>query len=352
MFMEMLLTGYLANSQSIPSSWSLNKYHSIQLVLKMKYLIFVFTALCCITAITTSSGNRCEAAETEVQRTKHRIDTHIHLYDTRRNIEITWPPENDKILYQPHLPDEYSKLAKAAGVTGVVVVEASLRYPDNRWVLDLVEDDDFYVGLVGNIDVTGKDFKKKLTAQKEDSRFVGIRPRNRDSIDFTDKRVLRNLKILADSNLTMDYLTNGGGIDGLKIIEEVARKIPHLKIVVNHCLGYNFDGEAPSDDWISMVKQLASHPNVSCKISGLYQRSTEQPAPKQIAYYQDVLSIIWDSFGTDRIVYGSNWPVTKHSGSYQSYVDLVDQFISSKGQEARENYYWRNASKIYNLGIK
>lgn len=318
----------------------------------MNHLTFLFTALCCVAAMLVSPSDHCGAAENETQQTKHRIDTHIHLYDTRRDIEFTWPPESDKVLYQPHLPAEYSEIAKAAGVTGVVVVEASLRYPDNQWVLDLVHEDDFYVGLVGNIDVTTADFAEKLNAQKKDSRFIGIRPRNREAIDFTSKIVLQNLTMLADNNLTMDYLTNGGGIDGLKTIEEVARKIPHLKIVVNHCLGYNFDGKAPSRDWIASVKQLASHPNVSCKISGLYQRSTQQPAPKEIAYYQDVLNIIWESFGKDRIVYGSNWPVTKHSGSYQSYVDLVDKFISSKGQDARESYYWRNAAKIYNLGLE
>lgn len=292
------------------------------------------------------------ATEPVVKPTKHRIDTHIHLYDTRRNIEITWPPESDKVLYQPHLPEEYSKLAKASGVTGVVIVEASLLYEDNQWALDLVSDDDFYVGLVGNIDVTKRNFKKKLIERKKDSRFVGIRPRNRDAIQFDDPIVLKNLKKLADHDLTMDYLTNGGGIEGLQIIESVASKIPELRIVVNHCLGYNFDGKKPSQEWVSSVEKLASHPNVFCKISGLYQRSTEQPAPQDIAYYEDVLEVLWKEFGKERLIYGSNWPVTKHTGSYESYVKLVDQFISSKGQAARESYYWSNAAKAYKLNLK
>ncbi len=292
------------------------------------------------------------AAEPDTQPAKHVIDTHIHLYDTRRDIEITWPPASDEILFQPHLPEEYSKLAKSAGVTGVVVVEASLNYDDNQWVLDLVEKDDFYVGLVGNIDVTDPDFPQKLEQQKKDQRFVGVRPRNRDSIDFADSQVLENLQKLSDSGLAMDYLTNGGGIEGIRVIKRVANKIPDLKIVVNHCLGYDFDGKAPPAKWIRAVKQLAKNPNVSCKISGLYQRSTKQPAPHDIGYYQDVLETIWDAFGQDRILYGSNWPVTKHTGTYASFVNLVDAFIDSKGQEAKEHYYWKNASRIYNLPIR
>ena len=305
-----------------------------------------------VIGITTLLGDCLFAAEPTIKATKHRIDTHIHLYDTRRDIEITWPPTSDKILYQPHLPEEYTKLAKASGVTGVVIVEASLLYDDNQWVLDLVKEDDFYVGLVGNIDVTRTDFGARLSERQKDPRFVGIRPRNRDSIDYTNETVLKNLQILADSNLTMDYLTNGGGIEGLEIIEKVAAKIPELQIIVNHCLGYNFDGQKPSSEWVSTVKKLASHPNVSCKISGLYQRSTQQPAPQEIGYYQDVLEVLWDSFGKKRLIYGSNWPVTKHTGTYQSYVNLVDQFISQKGRVSRERYYWRNAARIYNLPIK
>ena len=105
-----------------------------------------------------------------VKPVKHLIDTHIHFYDTTRDIEMSWPPKDDKVLFKPHLPAEYSKLAKASGVTGVVIVEASDHLEDNRWILDLVDDDDFYLGLVGNIDVYREDFEiqlKKVEARQE-----------------------------------------------------------------------------------------------------------------------------------------------------------------------------------------
>lgn len=288
----------------------------------------------------------------DIQPVKHLIDTHIHLYDTTRKVEITWPPKDDAVLYKPHLPAEYSKVAKAAGVTGVIVVEASLNYEDNQWVLDLVEDDSFYVGLVGNIDVSSDDFEQRLLKLKSDKRFVGIRPRSRKPVDFTDERVLGNLRTLARHNLTMDYLTNSGGIPGILAIDRVAREIPNLRIVVNHCLGYDFDGNTPSQEWVAAVEHLAENKNVTCKISGLYQRSVPQPAPQDISHYESVLSVLWDSFGKDRLIYGSNWPVTKHTGSYASFVKLVDQFISAKGQEARERFYWKNAASVYRLPLE
>src|SRR6056297_2164586 len=118
---------------------------------------------------------------------KHLIDTHIHFYDTTRDVEMSWPPKDDTVLYKPHLPSEYSRVAKASGVTGVVIVEASNRLADNQWILDLVGGDDFYLGLVGNIDVYREDFETQLIKLKRDRRFVGVRPRGATSIDFSDE---------------------------------------------------------------------------------------------------------------------------------------------------------------------
>ncbi len=288
----------------------------------------------------------------EPEPVKHVIDTHIHLYDTTRDIKVTWPPVDDEVLYKPHLPAEYSRVAKGAGVTGVIIVEASNRIEDNQWVLDLVKDDEFFVGLVGNVDVYREDFEEQIVRLKRDKRFVGVRARRPGKIDFSEGIVLANLRILAKHDLALDYLTNGGGIAGIKTIDRVARAIPDLRIVVNHCLGYNFDGKSPDAKWTAAVESLAANKKVSCKISGLYQRSVPQPAPQEVGHYEAVLEVLWKAFGKDRLIYGSNWPCTKHTGSYESYRNLVDVFFSEKGQDAREHYYWKNAAVAYGLPLE
>ncbi len=293
-----------------------------------------------------------QIAGADIKPVQHIIDTHIHLYDTTREQKVDWPPESDEILYRPHLPAEYSRLAKDAGVTGVVVVEASDRLEDNRWVLDLVKGDEFYMGLVGNVDVYREDFDQHVTRLKKDSRFIGVRARGAKPIDFTNDLVLSNLNMLSQHRLTMDYLTNGGGIPGIQIADKLAGTIPKLTIVIDHCLGYDFDGRPPSPDWVAAVKSLASNKNVYCKISGLYQRCATQPAVKEPDHYRAVLDVLWNHFGSKRLIYGSNWPCTRHSGSYASFLKLVDSWISSKGQEARENYYWRNSATAYRLPLK
>lgn len=131
---------------------------------------------------------------------EHLIDTHIHLYDTRRDKGVPWPPKDDEVLYKPHLPAEFRKVSKASGVTGVVIVEASERLEDNRWVLDLVKGDPTFVALVGNVDPYRDDFDAQVGRLAKDDRFVGVRARNPESIDYEDAKVLRSFRSLAKRN--------------------------------------------------------------------------------------------------------------------------------------------------------
>lgn len=283
---------------------------------------------------------------------KHLIDTHIHLYDPRRPKGIPWPPADDKVLYKPHLPEEFSKLAKPAGVTGVVVVEASDRLEDNKWVLNEVGDDPFYVALVGNIDPYRKDFGKQLKRLRKDKRFVGIRARNSGPIDYSDPQVLANFRLLEKAGLSLDILANGKGVKGVREVDVLAGEVPNLRIIVDHVLGYDIDGKPPGQEWLDAVASLAKHKNVSCKVSGLYQRCTQQPAPHDPDHYRTVLDPLWENFGSDRLIYGSNWPCTKKSGDYDSFVRLVNAYFSEKGQAACEQYFWKNAAIAYGLPLK
>lgn len=316
-------------------------------------IVFSVTTLFLSAAFTgTSFGAEESSTKPPLPTVKHLIDTHIHLYDTRRPEGVPWPPADDKVLYKPHLSEEFSKLAKPAGVTGVVIVEASDRLEDNRWVLNEVGDDPFYVALVGNIDPYRKDFGKQLNRLRKDKRFVGIRARNSGPIDYADPQVLANFRLLEKAGLSLDILANGKGVEGVREVDVLAGKVPSLRIIVDHVLGFDIDGKPPGQEWLDAVASLAKHKNVSVKVSGLYQRCTQQPAPHDPDHYRTVLDPLWTNFGPDRLIYGSNWPCTKKSGDYDSFVRLVNAYFSEKGQAACEQYFWKNAATAYGLPLK
>lgn len=290
--------------------------------------------------------------ELPLPNVKHLIDTHIHLYDTSRPDGVPWPPVSDNVLYKPHLPAEYSKVSKPAGVTGVVIVEASDRLEDNNWVLKQIDGDPLFVALVGNIDPTRKDFGEQLKRLSSDKRFVGIRARSKKPIDYTDAQVLANFRLLEKAGLSLDILVNGKGVTGVRQVDALATQVPKLRIIVNHVLGYDIDGQPPGQEWLDAVASLAKHPNVFCKVSGLYQRCKQQPAPHDPNHYRTILDPLWQHFGSRRLVYGSNWPCTKKSGNYESFVRVVNGYFSTKGQEACEQYFWKNAATAYGLDLK
>lgn len=311
---------------------------------------FVVALLCGLTLHSSRVVAEDAPAGEPRARPSRIVDTHIHLYDTRRREGVPWPPKDDEVLYGPHLPADFERVARPAGVTGVVIVEASDRLADNRWVLDLVKGNDFFVGLVGNVDPYREDFAEHVDRLRRDRRFVGIRARVQGRrIDYRNERVLESFAHLAERELTLDILMNGEKADVVREIDRVARRLPKLTIVVNHVLGYDIDGKPPGDDWVAAVERLAANENVYCKVSGLYQRSVPQPAPRDLDHYRSLLDVLWKHFGSERLVYGSNWPVTKKSGDYASYVRIVDEYFAAKGEEARERYFWRNAVRAYRL---
>jgi len=276
------------------------------------------------------------------------IDTHIHLYDTSREQGVPWPYKDSGHLYKPHLPADFAKVAKPLGVTDVVVVEASHWVEDNQWLLDLVEGDDFYVGIVGNLHPATDGFAKNLERFARDPRYVGIRVRNNDIEFELTPQVIKNLKLLADRGMTVDFLV---GTASLESIDTLATKIPNLTIIINHCAGYRTDGKPVDASWRRQIEEVAQHKNVYCKFSGMLEHAKGKPAPIDVEYYRPVLDVLWKAFGARRLIYASNWPVVRNGGDYEKHLNLCFSYLRPKGKNATESVFWKNAVRVYGLKL-
>lgn len=278
------------------------------------------------------------------------IDTHIHLYDTTRPQGLPWPPKTDKVLYRPILTKHFDKVAKENGITATVIVEASVWLPDNQWVLDLVKHDpDKYIGLVGSLEIGKPGFAKNLKQLSKDPRFVGIRMRERDPKDFFTDAVWKDLKLLADMNQTLDVLMFNFSLEEVAM---VAKRIPKLKILINHVAGSDIDGKPAAAEWIAGVKRAAAQPNVYCKISGLFQQSHRSPSPTDVEFYKPTLDVLTAEFGEDRLIYGSNWPVTMRGGKYGDFKQVVLDYYGPQGRIVLEKLLYRNALAFYGLELR
>ncbi len=276
------------------------------------------------------------------------VDTHIHLYDTNRDGGVPWPPESDTILYRPVLPPDFAKICQENGITATIIVEASHLLADNQWVLDLVRDEpDRYIGLVGSLEVGTPDFAENLKTLSSDPRFVGIRIRDKPrGSDYFNDAVWRDLETLSDLGQTLDVLMANFSLEE---VDRIASRLPDLKILVNHAAGAIIDGQPVDPEWAQDLAKAAGNPNVHCKISGLFQQSRMQPSPTELTFYKPVLDELWNAFGEDRLIYGSNWPVTMRGGTYASYKAVVMDFLEPKGDTAKRKILADNAYQFYGL---
>ena len=95
------------------------------------------------------------------------------------------------------------------------------------------------------------------------------------------------------------------------------------------------------------MRRIARRPNVFCKVSAVLQHSAVLPAPEDVDFYRPTLDVLWDAFGEDRLVYGSNWPNVEQIGPYSQELAITSGYFREKGDEAADKFLWGNARVAY-----
>lgn len=270
------------------------------------------------------------------------IDTHTHFYDPTRRQGVPWPPMTDQVLYKPHLPEHFRSLTEKHGVVGTVVVEASSWLEDNQWILDLAKDNPVIVGFIGNLELDKPEFADHLEHFSENPIFRGLRLHGLTITRSLGKRVFKdNLHRLADRELTLDLV---GDTQMLPTIERLAKLVPDLRIVIDHLPFRNW-----SDDMKEIRRALikiAELPNVYVKISDVVRRVNESIVEKP-EFYCPVLDVLWELFGPNRAMFGSNWPVSNRIAPYASIIKVVAEYFSTKQQSEAEKFFYTNSQAAY-----
>lgn len=277
------------------------------------------------------------------------VDCHTHFYDPTRPEGVPWPGKDDDVLYRPVLPRHFLKEAKPVGVTKTIVIEASPWVEDNSWLLDLARANPSVVGVVGNLAPGQPKFAEHLRRFAANKLYRGIRVGDDIIRAALEKpEVLADVRQLAEHDLELDAI---GPAESASDVARLAEKLPELRIVINHLSGVNIDGKAPPEVWLSGMRAAAKHKNVYCKVSAMVELAKlpagAKRAPLDVAFYKPILDATWESFGDDRLIYGSDWPVTDRLATYRETFTLMQQYMSARGRAAAEKYFATNAEKAY-----
>jgi predicted TIM-barrel fold metal-dependent hydrolase len=272
------------------------------------------------------------------------IDTHTHFFDPTRPEGVPWPSKNDKVLYRSVLPPEYRKLASPFGVVGTVVVEASPWVEDNQWLLELAEKDSFLVGIVGRLETSSDAFEKNLKRFAKNPLYRGIRISHNELKKGLEGNIVDRCKLLIDNDLELDV---NGGPDMPADVAILAGKLPKLRIVINHCANLKIDGKEPPRPWLEGMAAASKHPNVFCKVSALVEQTGQKEAPKDVEYYRPVLDALWTRFGEQRLIFGSNWPVSERGAPFETVVTIVRDYFTARSARAASRFFLGNSQVAY-----
>ncbi len=272
------------------------------------------------------------------------IDTHTHFYDPTRPQGVPWPAQGSS-LYRPVYPKDWAAVAGKHGIRETVVIEASKLLEDNDWILNLAQKEKAIVGFVGNLQPSDNDFAVNLKRLAANPIFRGIRVSGSALLDnLSSEAFLAGLTLMAKLNLSLDV----SGVPDPAVIATLASKVPELRIVIDHCGGCG-DPQKLKPEWKEGMAACAKQKQVFCKVSALVEMAEAAPgkAPADTAYYLPVLDFLWERFGADRLLYGSNWPVSDKGASYDVAFKIVSDYFRPKGSAACEKYFWKNSLAAY-----
>jgi predicted TIM-barrel fold metal-dependent hydrolase len=279
------------------------------------------------------------------------VDAHAHFYQVTRPGGVEWPPRGSGALDRDYLVSDYEAVARPLGVVGVVVVEASPLPADTQWMLEHAGGHSLFRALVAELDVDAPDAPARLAAHVEDPRIAGVRAFLWTGAIELDEEQLGLLRTLSDSGMTLDLISRGEKNPKPGIVR-LARAVPELRIVVDHLAGA--DGRVPSPAWVAALRSLAACPNVHLKLSAIFDLFNPGPnenvaweSPLDVDAYRAHFDLVLETFGADRVLFGSNWPVTEMSGSLANAIRIVESYLWPLGRSVRDRVMLENAERFY-----
>lgn len=270
------------------------------------------------------------------------IDTHTHFYDPTRPQGVPWPPASETLLYKPYYPKQFVALTEPLGIVGTVVVEASPWVEDNQWILDLAKDNPSIVGFIGNLKLGAPESATNLKRFTRNPLFRGLRLGERVLAEGLGQRAFESdLAYLSEHRLTIDVI---GSPALLPNVVRAAKLAPRLKIVIDHLPFGAWDNDVAA--MRTALTEVATLPNVFAKVSNVVRRVNDRVVD-DVAFYRPHLDCLWELFGADRLVYGSNWPVSERVAPYATVHRIVAEYFATKGKAAEAQFFWKNSRWAY-----
>lgn len=276
-----------------------------------------------------------------------RIDAHHHVWKLARG-DYGWlePSPQLAAIYRDFALADLRPLLRDAGVGATVLVQAASTVAETRYLLEVARESDGLVrGVVGWVDLAARDAEAVLSELAGDALLKSIRPMLQDLLDpawILRPEVQPALSALPQLGLRFDALVKPRE---LKALLKMLERHPDLAVVIDHCAKPEIATRA-WQPWADELKAIATHTSACCKLSGLV---TEAGAGWNVDALQRYVEHMLRCFGTERLMWGSDWPVVTLAASYGDWVAATDALLAGLSPGEQAAIRGGNASRFYAL---
>ena len=268
------------------------------------------------------------------------IDAHQHFWRLARG-DYRFPRVGDPVLYRDFSPGDLEPLLRSSGVSHTIVVQATDTFAETQFLLELASTSSFIAGVVGWWDPRTPDGLVQIERLAQNDLLVGVRPmlQGLGDISFlTSPTSLTQLDAIAGRGLVFDALIDPSQ---LGTIGELCRLKPPLQVVIDH-MAKPWRAPDRLANWIEDMRRLAQFQTCSVKVSG-YPFAMSAGSTETV---EELVSVLRATFGADRLLWGSDWPVAEREGGYSMVLDRMQSLFT--GAE-RRSVFGENAAAIYGL---
>jgi L-fucono-1,5-lactonase len=282
-----------------------------------------------------------------------RIDAHQHFwkYDPP---EFSWVTDNMAVLRRDYLPDELARELAANGMDASIAVQSSQSEKGTSFLLNLAVMHSKIAGVVGWVDLRAPNVRDRLREYSRYDKLRGFRhivQAEPDDRFLLREDFLRGLACLKEFHFTYDILIYP---QQLPAAVELAKRMPEQPFVVDH-IAKPLIKAREIDSWARQMRELAAGPNVFCKVSGLVTEADwSRWRPDDFKPYLDV---VFDAFGPDRLMFGSDWPVCLIAGTYRQVKQLIEDYLAqhftSEGEKQKIALaiFGETAARFYGIKV-
>lgn len=272
------------------------------------------------------------------------IDSHIHFWKYHP-VKDAWITDDMKIIQRDFLPKDLLPVLQENKTDGCVAVQADQSEGETIFLLQCAKENDFIKGVVGWIDLKANDLDDRLQYFLQFKKLKGFRHIVQAEPDgfLLDEKFIDGIKLLHQYNFTYDILIVSRQ---LKEAAAFVNKLASQKLIIDHCAKPDIKN-AQIKEWALLMKELASHTNIYCKLSGLFTEADWSNWKEEDFY--PYLDVVFETFGTQRLLFGSDWPVMLLAGNYTKWKNLVEKYMQRFIDEEREAVFGNNAIEFYNL---